>query len=1122
MMDASRGHLNHHGLRYSIKTGGYQFYTTTGTPQWFYSSSFGYLPTGSSIVIPTPKEPTEDQVDPIRIVPEPYLSTVQTPPLNDQGNPVWNYIETPSTLEEFNTLMNQSMFPQKDIWQINGIPEPIYYVTSLYDGSKIKVHKKLLNAWTEVGGMMYGAGTASPVRYTETFFDIGYDVAPGVMTRSTGVKQQMPDGDWPQRACLRQVTTGDWTRTFIILSTSDDAFICWPILLSDQFDSSLIDNASPELLAQSYKANIPDQYAVTITPDYPSWVYLKNLMERIDMTDTRPDPRYRWSFNSTGTSAISVMIERTPFTETWQKIKYSYPGQVDWFTVLQNNAGFALWPNNSTPFNEDTEVNVQVNSFGLFDGTHQVSPVTPIYEDRFGVVELEFQLELTGPALDEFTFAIAIKSSASPTDLEALNLGMLFEVAYAMPLNWAKISSVSNDGLLPKNSNMTVSPLTGNPPLYTDDIVSAWTTLYWCSMQKAIDKGYNGAISPNVPSKSKISFYKGAIGSQSLLFELPLSQAHGAGYTESDPESLPPAPHEFITCRANLLGERWPFIINSEDESRYEYSATLTHLDLKSLSFYYTARIIQFKRDADSLLDYYGEPSNTNFPWRAQTGELCIPFVFGRNVEKKYCGNTTRPFRLWLEGWIGQSCETWPDDDEEVFPLDYRIPFRGLCPTRVPDVYDIATAYYGALWYPPTRSLNNSVYSNTSRTNAEGLYHFFLSEQATKISFPWWLSGQCGTITRQVLNFSYANAIGAETHPEVEAITFYSRETIIDLIDVVESWFDTYMATANPFVQGTNPFYSLNFKLPDSTSWKEDIADLFWMYVEKIQDAANNDVYTGVIGISGFFGTNCKGQQNLLREDYVDFNFLVYYAFSGDYARFQIPEEFDIEADDYYFNNFFWGLHSYHTHRIRHCSSPRMEMRSAIQVTPEGHFSYCLQSHFSLIGEYPCFVTGYGTDAVSSPDVEFKSPVSIRPYFSNAGSGVDPDGFFAFFDSDVDWQLVDKIGWHYGKVYSSHLSCYNFAYNPNRGQVGAPEFLESGETLEDFYDAESFKPDIVFVHGGQEMTLKGGSKADSFLTPFSYLFTPLHDNVARPASIFGIVFGEEDEKTLLRISPSFF
>lgn len=1118
-MEHSRGHFDHHGLRYSIKTGGYQFYTTTGTPEWFYSSSFGYLPTGSSIVIPTPKEPTENQTEPVRIVPEPYLSTVQTPPLNDQGNPVWKYLETPNTIEEFNTLMNQSLFPQKGIWQINGVPEPIYYVTSLYDGSKIKVHKKLLNAWMEVGGMMYGAGTASPVRYTETFYDIGYDVAPGVMTRSTGANQQMPDGDWPQRACLRQVSTGEWTRTFIILSTSDDAFICWPILLSNQFDTSLVENASPELLAQSYKANVPDQYAVTITPNYPSWVYLKNVMERVDSTDARPDPRYRWSFNSTGTCAISVMIERTTFNETWKKIQYTYPAQQDWFTVIQNNAGFALWPNNSTPSVSDTGINVQVNSFGLFDGVHQVSPVTPIYEDRFGVVELDFQIEITGPELDEFTFAIAIKSSSSPDELEALNLGMLFEVAYAMPLDWSKISAVSTDSLLPKNSNMTVSPLTGNPPLYSDDILSAWTTLYWHSLQKSIDKGYNGAISPNVPSKSKISFYKGAIGSQSLLFELPLSQAHGSGYTENDPNSLPPEPHAFITCRANILGERWPFIIDSDDESRYEYSATLTHLDLKSLSFYYTAKIIQFKRDFDSLLDYYGQPSNIYYPWRVQTGELCIPFVFGRNVEKKYCGNTTRPFRLWLEGWIGQACETWPDEDEEIFPLDYRIPFRGLCPTRVENVYDVITQGSGLIWYPSDRSLINSICVSTARMNEEALYNYFLSEQACKISLPWWLVGQCGTITKQVLYFSFANAIGIESHAEVEPITAYTRETIGDLIDVIESWFDTYMATYNPFVQGANPFYELNFKLPESVSWKEDIADLLWIYVEKLQEAANNNISNvGFVGMFGFGGTNCKGQWNLLREGYIDFNFLVHYAFSGDYARFQIPEGFDLEANHYFFDNFFWGLHSYHAHRIRHCSSPRMELRSAIQVTPEGHFSYCLQSHFSLIGEYPCFVAGYGNTAVG----QYKSPVYIRTYFSNAGSNGDPDGFFAFFDSDIDWKLIDRIGWHYGKVYSSHLSCYNFAYNPNRGNVGAKAFLESEEVFEDFYSKESFKPEIVFVQGGQEMTLKGGNKADSFLVPFSYLFTPLHDNVARPASTFGIVFGEEDEKTLLRVSPSFF
>lgn len=125
------------------------------------------------------------------------------------------------------------------------------------------------------------------------------------------------ESDWPDRGCITTVENEEYgNRDFFIMNTADGSWWCWPINAEKDPSISAIENISPELAAQAYtnKANIPNGNAIKIKPAYPSWCLVnenpifKNVWES-DKTKTN-QPRYSWSFNSTGTKAISVMIEK--------------------------------------------------------------------------------------------------------------------------------------------------------------------------------------------------------------------------------------------------------------------------------------------------------------------------------------------------------------------------------------------------------------------------------------------------------------------------------------------------------------------------------------------------------------------------------------------------------------------------------------------------------------------------------------------------------------------------------------------------------------------------------------------------------------------------------------------
>lgn len=1132
---------------------GYQFYTTTTTPIWTaklapWSSA---APVGSSVYVPTPALPTTEKPTPL-ITPQPWHSCVQIPPVV-AGSPIWPYTPLPGTFAEVNALMTLTLFPVQQAWQVNGLPESVYYATSQTGPLGRRIESRLLNAWTSTGGTVYGVGMGLPFRYANVG-DIAYDVAPGLIPKGGTVRQQMPDGDWPQRACL-QVAAG---RTFIILSTAEGAFHCWPLLPASLLDASMaVDSPYAD---QSYKSNVPASYARKVQPDYPNWAYVPTDEERHHFTERRADPRYKWSFNSTGTKAISIMAERTAFTGTWSKVRYQYAA--DRYEPTQ-------WPASGVPRDERLSSSVRIDHAGFFP-LELTTPITGISEDRIGVVELQFDVRVTGPKLEDFTFDVTLGGEThSPDECDALERGMVLEAAYALPMDWSQIATVGD--LSPPTSMMTATPGVV-APLQADDLLTAWMTLYTHPRQSVMDKGYDGAVTPLIPSKSKVDFYHGSISDAIRLFGLPLSQAHGAGFT-TDPTTdadgnvtMPPLAHPFVQCRDMTWAERYPYALTaaSADGNRYEYDATLTHLDLSSLSFYYTARIVRWRRSTTALTGKPVTYAETYYPWYASTGEICCPFVFGRRVEVQYRGATAYgSFRDWLIGWMEKAPAQWLADDDGVLPQAQRMPLRGVVPT-LPS--EFSTSYAFLHIQTPIPPVPFSRINTTWAALAYSEYWPLLAliHHAQHGTAPWWFTGACYPLITQVLRHSMAEVAdpglfnravlpgfdglkdGVENvSPAMRALDTVTETTISAFLAFINDFFTTaqqqrwwidYPSEGDPGVQHSEtslvydpalPQYDANpFSVANAgvlgTGWVAKAAAMVWEGIKVAQriQAEVGPLYNSAgHEILYLWRTACRGND---REPVTGLSYSDY-RLQGDFARLVLPSgsEDGGARDDDYIPDYPWGLHCYHLHWNRHFTPPIRAQHAAIQVTPDGHYSYSWRNHFSLTGEYPVMEVMYQfKDSVGADHNVL--PTQVYPYMLGTGTPLP-----TLSDSDVDWGLVDRVGWHWGKVVSDHLSLYNVAYNPNRGTPGAKATLSSGERFTDFYAEESFKPLLRFITPtstvvGPEPSFSSRDQADGFFEPLGKFFLPVTDGVPNHAAVVGQADPEHSQETYLRLSPLFF
>jgi len=181
--------------------------------------------------------------------------------------------------------------------------------------------------------------------------DQGYDFAPTVFSKKKG-KPVVPETNWYRGSCLRVVESEEFgSRTFVIMVTIKHEFYCYPL------------SAVGDLLEiPPRKGNVPSEYVKTDITPLPSWV------TEYDIGDTSPESNQDqqlmvqpvWCFSPNGDKAAAVMFHKdTPWTDA---------------TITSRR--------------------------------HQGGVVTDLQENYPGVVEMEFAVQITGPNLEDFTFAI--------------------------------------------------------------------------------------------------------------------------------------------------------------------------------------------------------------------------------------------------------------------------------------------------------------------------------------------------------------------------------------------------------------------------------------------------------------------------------------------------------------------------------------------------------------------------------------------------------------------------------------------------------------------------------------------------------------------------------------------
>lgn len=1145
---------------------GYQFYTTSPNVQWAYwvDPDTDFCPGGSMIYAPTPQFPrdplgyqasfTPEELAAIKIYAIPTHTLVEDPPKKQVGLEWVNecpFTPMPATVGGVNGLdqiMNTgSTFAARNAWQINGIPEHACYYTipkyeliagagsdPVFTGHYVSEFS-LLTAWQQPGGHVFSYGLYSPAYYLSAN-DVGYDMAPQKIT--TKMIGQMPDGDWPERACITRAGTPEYGyRWYVILHTASDDWLCWPYLPKGELDPSIRVSAPAKWRAQAYKSNIPNEYAKKARPEFPDWVYStgKERRNHSEPLSPEPEPRVTFHFNSTGTKAIAGMVERTPIDEvgeaTFKRINFMHPeagvarSRASWYFDFDN--WNAVEQNIHAPVEQDTEIPVHIDASKSLYGESK-PPGPQLYQyDRMGIIELEFIIDVTGPDLGDFDFSIIILRDEAPDVLDTYDVGALIDVGYAKPM----LSDPLVENVAPPHSNREAQVT--DPP-NPDELVTAFLTLYQHTDQKKYDLGAY-CCSNDTPTKSKVSFYKNDDyhTATNAILELPLSQRHGSGYPGPavvDPDTgevigLPSTPHEFVeySYNAHIEEHRAPNDLRPE---RYIYDAKISDLDISTLSFYYTARINKLTTDTE---DYVLEaiPSDLSIFIGSETvlhkefneqAELCNVYIFGKIAHDSVVGITDMGGHL--RGWADKAPINFPEENEEKIPTTYKETTTDL--------------YY-------------------SESGTAGNPDF------------WWLNGACGfciykTILSSIYNADYNHTfgtthlpfphknIGAKFHPtdpenptpgdiitEEEAKDFlrYAVESWGEFIagnltkplfvsaegGVVTSRDAPYFDTFDACYGNQNPFHlaKADFdleKFVDQAAW---VMMKLCNYITEITSDRIGDPDIGPVYTQNIFK---KAVFLLSRKT----TLLMY-----DQNIFDLYGTVDLNKDFNYIKQYDWAVHLYNHYRTRRFTvSSNTGEYGKILTTPEGHYSYYYRDHYALDKKYTA-LSAYFIKGIRHADVWYPtSPGGGRAVETRVGNdeNIGPSNF--------DWKLVDGVGWYFGLVKTSHLDLYNMAFSETwrtsmrESGRSKPFALASELPIRTSYKEEDFRLNFSMMFSTSpirgEPLYTPNKAADDFYYTLQ-LETTLTDNLytQSPWEFPGFFYFDSREyRKHLRLSPLFF
>jgi len=190
--------------------------------------------------------------------------------------------------------------------------------------------------------------------------DQGYDYAPTLFNDKSG-KRRSPDSDWHRGACLHTVESEDYgSRLFVIVVDINHKFYCYP--------ASVLET---ETGAISNRPCVDDKYVKQQVAPLPPWVTLFNVGVNSSLTaeEHTYEIQPQWVFSPQGDKAAAVMFH---LDSAWKDAYHTS-------TRYEYSAG--------------------------------TTTAKEVQESRPGVVEMEWEITLTGEDPEDFDFTVSLKQS---------------------------------------------------------------------------------------------------------------------------------------------------------------------------------------------------------------------------------------------------------------------------------------------------------------------------------------------------------------------------------------------------------------------------------------------------------------------------------------------------------------------------------------------------------------------------------------------------------------------------------------------------------------------------------------------------------------------------------------
>jgi hypothetical protein len=205
----------------------------------------------------------------------------------------------------------------------------------------------------------------------------------------------------------------------------------------------------------------------------------------------------------------------------------------------------------------------------------------------------------------------------------------------------------------------------------------------------------------------------------------------------------------------------------------------------------------------------------------------------------------------------------------------------------------------------------------------------------------------------------------------------------------------------------------------------------------------------------------------------------------------------------------------YNTAIVRHFTPSPMHANDAIQITPEGHYSFNRRDLFEISKQFCTQDVKYYNDKLNYSGAGlYNFSTGAMPLILRY-EPIPAQGLTA---SDVDWKLLEGLHWFYGEVKTTHLAVYNLAYQQVAPADRKP-YLLSEEDYQSWYSAADFKPDFQFLSYNNDLWVYPGDAEDG--QPITAIYRSL-GSTHNTSTLLYPKFDGRSQRSSLRLSPLFF